>query len=173
MCCTHTELTHICLFCHLSCLYSCTVSSEMHHSKGPDIWYPKKRTIQQHWEVSCCMALWQFPDSSCNGLTGISATLTLKRVKGSFARSLTRISLQTQYCRAGCSDYDLCLMIMLNVMFSGWCLKCWSGSGSNELFQGDWINHAEGWTQRKIQQNCPLRAQAPSCLTFSSFLDYL
>lgn len=122
--------------------------------------------ILQHWEPSCCMGLWQFPDSYCHGLTGISAILPLKKGRGALLVSDPYISpdsiLQGWMVRSVTDVY------MFNVMF-----KCWQGTAPMRLFQGNRTNHAEGWTERKIYGNCTLRAQAPSCLTFSSFLDYL
>lgn len=141
LCAVQTYLTHKCIFCHLGCLYSCTASTEVHHCKGPDIWY-----LKEHWQPSCCMAVWQFPTSCCSGLTGISAALTQKRMKGSFVSFLIHVSLWAQYCKAGRFDYDLCLTIICLML----CLVDSVQNAEQEtaparLFQEDWINHAEGW----------------------------
>lgn len=123
--------------CRLSCLYSCTDSCEVHHCKGPDIWYPKKRTIQQLWQFSCCVALWQFSDCFCNVLAGVFATLTMKRVKGSFVRRSDPYITEDSILRCWRDRlWSMSNDYMLNGVLSGWCPKRWAGSGSNKTASG-------------------------------------
>lgn len=89
--------------------------------------------IQLHLKLSCCMALWQFSDSCCNALTGISATLSLRGVKELHEVSDPYVTPDSVLQGWMVALWSMPMYYLLNVTFSRRCPKCWEGNGSNVI----------------------------------------